>query len=388
MSSLDNQKILFCVSGGPAAYQAPELIAALSDEGARVTLLASPEAGDWVSLGLLRKLAASGVTDLADLHLGVTSFNARVVLLDDEFNAVASAWLIGLRELITSDAGVTTVFLGGSSALERAGLTGEPDSVVLPGATSAQLSRFDPTAMTAAIARQIGASELLGRRVLVTAGPTYEDIDPVRFIGNRSSGKMGFAVAAAAWQAGAQVTLITGPVARPSPQGVAVVPVRSALDMLAAVDTVIADQDIYISSAAVADYRPAQSATQKIKKGKADSSLSLIANPDLLARVASRPSPPFCVGFAAETEQVEAYARDKMVSKNLQMIAANCVGAKEGGFESDQNRLHLFWPGGDQLLDWSSKADQARQLIAMVARLYLQWNNSKQAEERACKPFS
>ena len=211
---------------------------------------------------------------------------------------------------------------------------------------------------------------LAGKRVMVTAGPTLEDIDPVRFIGNRSSGKMGFAVAAAAWRAGAEVELIAGPVALPAPFGVNTTRVRSARDMLAAVESMVDQTDIYISVAAVADYRPDMQVDQKIKKAGAGLDLHLVPNPDLLRIVAAAANPPFCVGFAAETQQIERYAQGKLVDKGLQMIAANQVGRDNGGFESDNNSLHLFWPGADQRLPSTSKRELAYQLIEVIARRY------------------
>lgn len=390
MSSLDNQKILFCVSGGPAAYQLPELVAALVERNAQVTLLMSADTGNWVSLLLLEKLGANLMVEPATAVNELDRFDTRIILLSDPDDGAGDGtgepWLktllVCLIEAQHDWSG--TVCLGSSSELERflpesqTGLIKETGVLIPPLLGDTRLPKFDPFAIIAAVVRSRAAQLLVGKRVLVTAGPTFEDIDPVRFIGNRSSGKMGYAVAAAAWQAGAEVTLVTGPVARPTPQGVAVIRARSAIDMQAAVDGMIDGQDIYISSAAVADYRPEQTQPHKIKKGSSPTSLSLVANPDLLARVAARPSPPFCVGFAAETEQLEEYARGKLVNKKLQMIAANLVGDADGGFESDQNHLHLYWPGGERQLPRSSKAEQARQLIGAIAERFNDWNGCEE----------
>jgi len=384
MDSLKNKKILFCVCGGAAAYQAPELVASLNAEGAEVTALATPDVSDWVSLRLLERLVVKLVADPAELADNSNGFSSWVLLLSNDLSEPARTWLIAalqhMAEGMAEDDRPAVVCLGSEVAAEQVALSNLSSRIKQTGGVVTllvgdnQLPRFDPIAVIAAIVRGGTKPALAGKRVLVTAGPTFEDIDPVRFIGNRSSGKMGFAVAVAAWQAGAEVILITGPVSLSAPHGMATTWVRSASDMLLAVEAVIGDQDVYISSAAVADYRPAQVAEAKIKKGEEQFNLQLVANPDLLKQVAGRQSPPFCVGFAAETERVEEYARGKLVSKNLQMIAANQVGAEVGGFESDQNRLHLFWPGGDRWLPWSSKTEQARQLIETIAERFEVWN--------------
>ena len=202
--------------------------------------------------------------------------------------------------------------------------------------------------------------------MVVSAGPTFEDIDPVRFIGNRSSGRMGYAIAQAAREAGAEVTLVTGPVALADPSGVAVQRVRSALQMRDAVLSAVATADVYVGTAAVADYRPAAPAGRKIKKDRDALSVELIRNPDILSEVAALQRRPFTVGFAAETDDVLAYARRKLDDKRLDLIAANAVGAGLG-FETDHNALTLLWPGGQRELPRASKAALARALMAEIA---------------------
>jgi phosphopantothenoylcysteine decarboxylase/phosphopantothenate--cysteine ligase len=184
----------------------------------------------------------------------------------------------------------------------------------------------------------------------VTAGPTHEALDPVRFIGNRSSGRMGFAVARALSEEGAEVTLVAGPVSLETPRGVARVDVESALQMHAAVMQRAGDCDLFVATAAVADYRPATAAPQKIKKGGESLMLELRRNPDILAAVAALERRPYTLGFAAETEKLEEHARRKRQDKGVDMIAANLVGAAEGGFERAENALSLFWEGGEQRL--------------------------------------
>ena len=209
---------------------------------------------------------------------------------------------------------------------------------------------------------------LAGRRVLVSAGPTYEDIDPVRFIGNRSSGKMGFAVAAAAAARGAQVTLVAGPVSLETPAGVERIDVRSAAQMREAVLAAL-PADVYVSAAAVADYTPAATAAQKIKKGAGTMAIELVPTADILAEVAAHAlRPRLLVGFAAETTDVARHARGKLEAKRLDMIAANRVGVEGSGFESDDNALSIYWPGGERELGPGPKTRIAGELLDLVAQ--------------------
>jgi len=208
---------------------------------------------------------------------------------------------------------------------------------------------------------------LAGRRVLITAGPTRERIDPVRFISNRSSGRMGFAVAQAAREAGASVALVAGPVSLPTPAGVTRVDVESAADMLATVLRELPGTDIFISTAAVADYRPARAAEQKIKKTTDTMELSMERTVDVLATVAARADRPFVVGFAAETEAVEQNARAKLMKKNLDMIAANEVG-HDKAFDCEENQLIVLSRGGRHELARADKLSLARGLIALIAQ--------------------
>lgn len=210
---------------------------------------------------------------------------------------------------------------------------------------------------------------MAGRRVLVSAGPTYEDIDPVRFLGNRSSGKMGYAVAAAARALGADVVLVSGPVQLATPDGVQRIDVRSAAQMRAAVLGAL-PADVYIGAAAVADFTPRSVSEHKIKKTPGSDSLvlELVRTPDILAEVAAGPRrPALVVGFAAETHELERYARDKLQRKRVDLIAANLVGAAEGGFERDDNALAVYWDGGERRLGPASKAEVAAGLLALVA---------------------
>lgn len=211
------------------------------------------------------------------------------------------------------------------------------------------------------------ATALTGRRVIVSAGPTFEDIDPVRFIGNRSSGKMGFAIATAAAQRGADVVLVAGPVALPTPAGVRRTDVRSAAQMHDAVLAAL-PADIYIGAAAVADYTPAQVAPGKIKKHDGPLTLELVRTRDVLAEVSAHAlRPRLVVGFAAETDHLEGYARGKLENKKLDLIAANRVGIAGSGFESDANALTVYWAGGQRALGPAAKTALAEQLLDLIA---------------------
>jgi phosphopantothenoylcysteine decarboxylase/phosphopantothenate--cysteine ligase len=207
-----------------------------------------------------------------------------------------------------------------------------------------------------------------GCTVVVNAGPTYEDIDPVRFLGNRSSGKRGFAIAEASAEAGAHVILIAGPVALATPPGVVHrVDVRSALDMRAAVLAAVVGADIFIATPAVADWRVAEYSPHKIKKGPTGVPvLELVENPDILAEVARRTPRPFVVGFAAETDHVAEHGREKLARKRLDMLAANHVD-EHVGIGADDNELELIWPGGSEALPRAPKCDLARTLVARIA---------------------
>ena len=213
--------------------------------------------------------------------------------------------------------------------------------------------------------------DLQGLTVLLTAGPTREALDPVRFISNRSTGRMGFAVAEAAALAGARVMLVSGPVSLKTPPGVERMDVESAVEMHAAVMQRVRQADIFIATAAVADYRAASPADQKIKKTRDALTLELVRNPDILTEVAAlRSHRPFTVGFAAETHDVLHYAEDKRRRKNLDLIAANQVGVAGSGFESEQNELHVLWEGGEKVLPLADKTLLGQQLVALIAERY------------------
>lgn len=227
---------------------------------------------------------------------------------------------------------------------------------------------LDPAAIIAALTDERSVP-LKGLRVLVTAGPTREPIDPVRYVSNCSSGKMGFAVARAAAEAGAEVTLVSGPVQLATPRDVRRVDVETAAQMHAAVMREAGHTEIFIAAAAVADYAPAEVARHKIKKQGDSLTLRLEKTPDILAEVAARVPRPFAVGFAAETEELETHARHKLASKRLDMIAANWVGSGRG-FDRDDNMLSVYWKDGAAELGSGPKLELARQLVRLIAERY------------------
>ena len=257
------------------------------------------------------------------------------------------------------------------SASARAASSGSASSAAAaPGPTAPDPG--DAPAGTSGPAESAAPAPLAGVRVLVTAGPTREAIDPVRFISNHSSGKMGFAVAAAALGLGAEVDLVAGPVALEPPPGAGVVPVGSAAEMHREVLERAAGCDIFIATAAVADYTPAAPAPGKLKKAASPLSLELRPTPDILAEVAALDNPPFTVGFAAETEDLERHARSKLERKRLDLIAGNRVGGSGLGFDSDRNALLVLWPdGGRADLPAGPKTLLARQLLALVTERFL-----------------
>lgn len=235
----------------------------------------------------------------------------------------------------------------------------------------------EPVALLERLLSRFEAGEWHNTKIVISAGPTREPLDPVRYISNRSSGKMGYALAEAAQRAGASVILVSGPVSLSAPSGVEVIAVETAQQMYEAVLSQVGDADVYIGAAAVADYRPEQVAASKIKKDQADTNIALIKNPDIVAEVAGLTVRPLVVGFAAETDDLESYAQHKLQTKNLDMIAANWVGHSEGGFDSDRNALQVFWPGGQQSLAMTDKYTLATQLLNLIAEKLHEKNSIK-----------
>ena len=392
MNYLSGKHILLGVTGGIAAYKSAELVRQLREQEADVRVVMTAAATEFITPLTLQALSGKPVhTDLLDTdaeaamgHIelarwadallvapATADFLARIVegRADDLLAAiclacevpvaVAPAMNHAMWENPATGDNIATLgkrgvrIMGPAEGMQACGESG-PGRMLEPGELVTGLASLFQTGL------------LAGRRVLVTAGPTREAIDPVRYISNRSSGRMGFAVATAAAEAGAAVTLISGPVSLATPAGVQRINVESAADMHAAVMQAIVSADIFISVAAVADYRPLAVAQQKIKKTEPEISLDLVRNSDILAAVAALPDAPFTVGFAAETEALEVNAQHKRAAKSIDMIAANMVGDDQG-FECEDNALHVFWAQGEQRLPRADKTKLARQLIALIA---------------------
>jgi len=395
--SLAQRRILLGVSGGIAAYKSCELVRRLGDLDAEVRVVMTENAAHFVSATTFQALSGQPVrTSLWDAeaeaamgHIELARWAERIII------APASADLIArLAHGMANDL-LTTICLASAAPLYVAPAMNQQmwahpavqvnveilrqRGVHILGPASGDQAcgdigsgrMLEPLELREALIASFGAQVLRGLKVVVSAGPTYEDIDPVRFIGNRSSGRMGFAVAEAAAQAGANVTLVAGPVSMATPPGIVRrIDVRSAEQMRDAVVDASAGADIYIAAAAVGDYRPAEVASQKLKKHDgAPLELRLAENPDILATLAAQTVRPFLVGFAAETHDVERYAQDKLKRKGLDMIAANQVGGGLG-FEAADNALTLYVPDGAIALPRASKTELARQLVAKVAERY------------------
>jgi phosphopantothenoylcysteine decarboxylase / phosphopantothenate---cysteine ligase len=408
------RKILLGVTGGIAAYKSPDLVRRLMEHGAEVQVVMSRGAQQFVTA--LTFQAVSGKPVRADLwdeaaeaamgHIELARWADEIVI------APATAEFIARLAHGFADDLLTTLCLATSSPITLApamnrqmwanpatqanvGLLKSRGVRILGPASGEQACgevgvgrMVEPTQIAAEVFTTRGAPGVLqGLKVVVTAGPTRERIDPVRFISNRSSGKMGYAVAEAAREAGAEVVLVSGPVQIATPRGVDLVTAESAEEMLAAVQRSVADADIFIAAAAVSDYRACEVACEKIKKTSDTMTLSLTRAPDVLATVSRGESPPFLVGFAAETENVERNALAKLTGKNLDMIAANKVG--DGlAFDKDDNALTVYWQGGKQELSLASKAALARQLVELIAERYRlrTKSDSQQTQSESMKP--
>jgi len=389
--TLTGKRILLGISGGIAAYKAAELTRLLVRNGADVRVVLTDAGSRFVTPVSLQALSGQTVwTDLWDPkvpdnmgHIELSrdrdlivvapasaDFLAKVAhgLADDLLSSlclarrcplmVAPAMNVEMWENLATQRNVDAL---GADGVRVAG----PAAGDQACGESGMGRMLEPAELLAQIEAFFGPKRLAGKRVLVTAGPTEEPVDPVRVITNASSGKMGFAVARAAQEAGAQVTLVSGPVSLATPPGVARIDVRTAQEMFEAVKKDAPASDIFVSVAAVSDYRVKHPARQKIKKANdKELLLQLEENPDILAWVAALPKPPFCVGFAAESEQLERHAREKRARKNLPLLAANLA---QDALGRDDNAITLFDDEGEHPLGRGAKLELARKLVAHVA---------------------
>jgi phosphopantothenoylcysteine decarboxylase/phosphopantothenate--cysteine ligase len=393
MDFLSGKHILVGVCGGIAAYKSAELVRLLRGAGARVRVVMTATAGEFVGARTFQGLSGEPVwqgwsDDRSGMdHIELARWADRVLIAPTTADMLARLAHGRADDLLAAICLATEAPLLVAPAMNQAmwrhpateancALLGQrgvrlcgPDTGEQACGEVGPGRMLQPEALARIVSESFREDVLAGMNVLVTAGPTREPLDPVRYLSNRSSGKMGYAVAVAAREAGAAVTLISGPVALPAPGGVSLVRVETAQEMLEAVLQRVGDCDIFIAAAAVADYRPGEIATRKLKKRAGDWSLSLKPVPDILATVASLQSPPFCVGFAAETEQLQRNAQTKRRAKGVAMVAANKVGAGLG-FDADDNALLLVWEGGQLQLEKDSKYRIAKQLIEQVAGRY------------------
>ena len=391
MQPLRGRRLLLGITGGIAAYKAAELARLLVKDGAEVQVVMTRAAGAFVGAMTLQAITGRPVREaLFDAqheaamgHIELARWAELVVIAPATADFLAQMAAGMARDLLSTLCLATTAPLVVAPAMNQAmwrhaatqanvallrsrGVTFlGPDEGAQACGDVGPGRMIEPEDIRLALGANLAGGRLAGRRVLLTAGPTREALDPVRFLGNRSSGRMGFALAAALVAEGASVTLVAGPVSLPTPAGVERIDVESALQMRDAVFTSLPGTAIFIACAAVADFRPAAAAGKKIKKTSETLTLELIRNPDILSEVAALPARPFCVGFAAETDDVEAYARAKLRAKRLDMIAANRVGASQG-FEVDDNALLVIWEGGQQSLPQQPKSRLAAQLVNLI----------------------
>ncbi len=402
MYQLNNKRVLLGVTGGIAAYKAALIVRLLKQNGADVRVVMTRNACEFIAPLTLQALAGRPVhTELLDLetesamgHIDLARWADVVVVAPASANFIAR-YAHGFAEDLLSTLCLATaapvmvapamnqqMWLNAATRENCERLQTRGIAILGPGegdqaCGETGLGRMlEPEEIVNGVANAFATGLLAGSRLLVTAGPTREAIDPVRYISNRSSGRMGLAIANAAVEAGASVTVVCGPVTLAKPERAEVAEVLSARDMYNAVMQRVADTDIFISAAAVADYSLESVAAQKIKKTDTELALRLQKNPDILAEVAALESPPFTVGFAAETENLEQNAQEKLTRKKLDMIAANQVGDQQG-FDRDENALTLFWPNGTQTLALTRKEKLARELIAVIAERYYEKNSNQ-----------
>ncbi len=393
-------KVLLGVTGGIACYKSPEIVRRLADHGIEVRVVMTHAAcefikplvfqavtGKPVSLDLLDEDAEAGMGHIelarwADVFLvapATANTIARMTagLADDLLSTIC---LATTAKQVIAPAMNSMMWHHPATNANLAMLKARGVQILEPAAGSQACGETgvgrmqEPDEIVQAIVVMqkpaIDSAVMDGVNVLITAGPTREDIDPVRFISNHSSGKMGFALAEAAKSAGANVTLVAGPVRLSTPAGVNRIDVISARDMHTEVMQRATDSDIFISVAAVADYRVTEQSDNKIKKSSDDMVLTLTRNADILADVAALPARPMCVGFAAETQNLEEYARGKLKRKKLDMIIANLVGGSATGFNSDQNAVEVFWADGGQSFSARSKQSLSVDLVELIASHY------------------
>jgi len=398
MTAITNKRILLGITGGIAAYKCAELTRRLTEQGAEVRVVMTQSAQQFITPLTLQAVSGFPVShSLLDPaaeagmgHIELAKWADLVLIAPATANFIAKFTAGIADDLLSTLCLATPAPIAIAPAMNQVMYQAPATQANLATLKQRQVTLWGPAVGVQACGdvgpgRMMNPDELVtavvdyfreqaqpqlfaGKNIMITAGPTREAIDPVRYISNHSSGKMGYALAQAARSLGANVTMVSGPVALAVPAGCHLVKVISALEMYAAVMADIHQQDIFIACAAVADYRPETIAEQKIKKTNSDEMIvRMIKNPDIVASVAALENAPFTVGFAAETQDVEHYARDKMQRKNLAMIAANDVAQSGQGFNADDNALTVFWPQGRVQIGLASKPAVAAQLLQLIA---------------------
>ncbi len=400
MNTLNGKHIVLGISGGIAAYKSAELTRRLRDAGAQVRVVMTRGAIEFVTPLTFQALSGNPVhTELLDEkaeagmgHIQLARWADAILIAPASANCMARLAQGRGDDLLTTLCLASEAPLALAPAMNRvmwsdtatqhnlAQLRGRGVHLFGPGTgsqacgESGQGRMLEVAELIGALSGLFSSGVLQDVNVLVTAGPTFEPIDPVRFIGNRSSGRMGFALAEAAREAGANVTLISGPSSLPTPDDIQRFDVETAREMHETVMQQLRSNQIFIAAAAVADYRPRSTATRKLKKHEAALVLELERTEDILAAVAASTPRPFVVGFAAETDNLVDNARRKLETKSLDLIAANLVGKdadrQDIGFNSEYNALHVIWPDGEQVLPQARKPALARELIRLIARHY------------------
>jgi len=392
--------VVLGITGSVAAYKTPELVRRLRERGADVQIVMTTSAEEFVTSTALQAVSGKPIrSNLWDKEAEASMSHIELarwadVVLIAPATAEIMARLAGgaASDLLTTlclatEAPVAIApamnhVMWGNAAVQANRKTLEERGVRMLGPDHGSQAcgetgsgrMLDPDEIAAIVCggqlvTSAGERFLEGKTVLVTAGPTREPIDPVRYISNRSSGKMGYAVAAAAAAQGAKVILVSGPVSLTEPAGIELVHVKTAEEMYSATHDRVSDADIFVAAAAVSDYRPTDAAKQKIKKHEETMSIDLVRSKDILASVASLDAAPFTVGFAAETEKVRDYALGKLKDKKLDMIVANRVG-DDCGFDCDDNTVEVYWQGGEQAFSKAAKTELAFRIVQLVAERF------------------
>ena len=393
--NLANKHFVIAITGSIAAYKSADLVRRLGEVGAEVrvvmtkaacefitpltlqTLSGHPVAVEWLAADQASTMAHITLARWADwIVVAPASADTITRLAQGRANDLLSALCLASESPLVLAPAMNTKMWNNQAIQDNLKTLKARGAYILGPASGDQACKeegegrlLEPIDMVRELAHLVMPAKLAGKRVVITAGPTHEPIDPVRFIANRSSGKMGFAIATAAIEAGADVTLIAGPVNLATPTKVKHIEIDTAQAMLDSVLVETIDSDIFISCAAVADYKPEHRAKHKIKKTKQDLTINLKPTDDILKTVAQLKDAPFTVGFAAETESLTKHAKAKLKAKGVDMMVANKVG-KHSGFSVDDNELDVFWDKGKQHFPLAPKTQLARDLMALIIARY------------------